>query len=311
MLEVAEMSSYSLRDVERLLGLSRAVVTGFIDAGFVAPARGEHDEPLFSFQDLVLLKAAQGLANVRIPTRRITQSLSRLRADLPPSLPLSGIRISAVGDRIVVQQGSQQWLADSGQYLLDFDVPSGARDAAGPARAAPTPAPAPAPVRAVLAGGVFPVQVGARNESAPAAHAPAAAESAERWFQRAGELEAVDPDAAQRAYRRAIELEPGFVAAWINLGCLLQSRGAHAAAENVYREAIAQVPGEPLLHFNLGIALEDLHRADDAQRAYEQAIALDPQFADAHYNLSRVHEVRGRAQDAIRHLAQYRRLLQG
>lgn len=283
MTEIADMSSYSLHDVERLLGLSRAVVNGFIDAGFVAPTRGEHNEPMFSFQDLVLLKTAQGLATVRIPTRRITQSLSRLRADLPPTLPLSGIRISAVGNRIVVQQGSSQWLADSGQYLLDFDVSDTTRD------------------------------VMTLPKDAPRAVSPerdTTGENAESWFQHAGELEALDPDAAQQAYRRAIELDPGFVAAYVNLGCLLQARGAHAAAEKVYRAAIAQLPAEPLLHFNLGIALEDLHRAEDAAHAYEKAIALDDKFADAHYNLARVHEVRGRTQDAIRHLAQYRRLLQ-
>jgi tetratricopeptide (TPR) repeat protein len=279
MLDVAAMSRYTLRDVERLLGLPRAVVTGFVDAGFVAPERGEHNELRFSFQDLILLKTAQGLAAVRIPTRRITQSLARLRAELPPSLPLSGIRISAVGNRIVVQQGSSQWLADSGQYLLDLDA-----------------APAQAEV-ATLPKEVLP------------APPPAAPDSAAHWLQRATGLEAADPDAAQRAYRKAIELDPGCIAAYVNLGCLLQSRGAHAAAERVYLDAIAQAPSEPLLHFNLGIALDDLHRADDAAHAYEQAIALDADFADAHYNLARVHEVRGRRQDAIRHLAQYRRLL--
>lgn len=280
MQEVAGMSSYSLRDVERLLGLPRAIVTGFIEAGFVAPARGENNEPLFSFQDLVLLKTAQGLATVRIPTRRITQSLARLRKELPPSLPLSGIRISAVGNRIVVQQGSSQWLADSGQCLLDFDVPE-----------APAGEVAPLPAQ-------------------PAANAPVVSptDAADEWFRHAGELEASDPDAAQRAYREAIARDPGYVAAYVNLGCLLQARGAHAEAERLYREAIAQVPDEPLLYFNLGIALEDLQRADDAAQAYAQAIALDPQFADAHYNLARVHELRGRRQDAIRHLAQYRRL---
>jgi Tetratricopeptide repeat len=301
MTEIAEMSSYSLRDVERLLGLSRAVVTGFIDAGFVAPTRGEHNEPLFSFQDLVLLKTAQGLSTVRIPTRRITQSLSRLRAELPPTLPLSGIRISAVGNRIVVQQGSSQWLADSGQYLLDFAI----------AEVTPGPAVIPSEVEGSRPPQAETVTLLPKEPARlAAAHGSPPPETAESWFQNAGELEASDPDAAQKAYRRAIELDRVFVAAYVNLGCLLQARGAHAAAEKLYREAISQLPDEPLLRFNLGIALEDLHRADEAARAYEQAIGLDPKFADAHYNLARVHEVRGRTQDAIRHLAQYRRLLQ-
>ncbi len=267
------MSSYTTRDVERLLGLSRAIVQGFVDAGFVSPARGEHNELLFSFQDLILLKTAQGLAAVKIPTRRIRQSLARLHAELPQSLPLSGIRISALGTRVVVQQGSSQWQADSGQYLLDFDV--------SPSEG----------------------EVAFLQKDEPAS------DSAEQWFRRAGELEASDPEAAEKAYRNAIDRDRRFLAAYVNLGCLLQARGQPELAETNYRAAIEQVPDEPLLHFNLGIALEDLNRPDDAVRAYGHAIALDVEFADAHYNVAKIHDARGRPQEAIRHLAHYRRLL--
>lgn len=267
------MSSYTLRDVERLLGLSRAVVQGFVAAGFVAPARGVRNELRFTFQDLILLKTAQGLAAVRIPTRRIKQSLTRLRAALPQGLPLSGVRIVAVGDRIVVQQGSKQWLADSGQYLLDFD-------------------------RSASAG------------VEPLPRATPQQDGAGDWLQRAGALEASDPDAAEAAYRKALQLDPQFLAAYVNLGCLLQARGQAAAAEQVYRQALARFAREPLLHFNLGTALEDLGRLDAAARAYAQALALDAGFADAHYNLARICEARGRTQEAIRHLASYRRLQQ-
>jgi tetratricopeptide (TPR) repeat protein len=267
------MTRYTIRDIERLLGLSRSVVQGFVDAGFVSPTRGERNELRFSFQDLILLKTAQGLSAVRIPTRRIKQSLARLRTELPPSLPLSGIRIAALGGRIVVQQGSSQWQADSGQYVLDLEAP-------------------PAPAEA---------------ESLPAQAPPA--DTAAHWIERASELEAFDPEAAEEAYRKAIACDGGSLAAYVNLGCLLQARGRPAPAAQVYRDAIGRFPDEPLLHFNLGTALEDLGRPDDAVPAYERAIALDDGFADAHYNLAKVHEARGRKQDAIRHLASYRRLI--
>ena len=45
---------YSLRDVGKLLGLPRSIVCGLIDAGFVAPSRGQRGEYRFSFQDLAL-----------------------------------------------------------------------------------------------------------------------------------------------------------------------------------------------------------------------------------------------------------------
>src|SRR5260221_122926 len=87
------MSSYTISDIERLAGLSRARVQGFVDAGFVDPARGPGAELLFSFQDLIVLRAAQGLAAVKIPAKRIKQSLARLRAQLPDTFPMSGERI--------------------------------------------------------------------------------------------------------------------------------------------------------------------------------------------------------------------------
>ena len=261
------MSSYTYRDVERLLGLSRPVVQGFVDAGFVAPARGERNELRFSFQDLILLKTAHGLATVKVPPRRIKQALASLRANLPESVPLSAVRISAVGARVVVQQGATQWQADSGQYLLDLEA---------------------RPVEPVA----LPTD-----------------DTAEQWFVRAGELEASDADAAEHAYRNAIERQRDFLAAYVNLGCMLQAHGRTAPAERAYREAIDRLPDEPLLQFNLGTALEDLKRTNEAVHAYEKAIALDPSFADAHYNLARLHEAQGHTQEAIRHLASYRRLI--
>jgi tetratricopeptide (TPR) repeat protein len=272
------MSAYSFRDVERLLGLSRPVVQGFVDAGFVAPHRGERNELRFSFQDLILLKTAQGLATVKVPPRRIKQALTRLRAELPESVPLSGVRISAVGARVVVQQGASQWQADSGQYLLDLGAPSSSIADVGDVEPLPQPV--------------------ARGD-----------DSAEHWFVRAGELEASDASGAEAAYRRAIERQRDFLAAYVNLGCMLQAHGQPAPAERAYRDAIDQLPDEPLLHFNLGTALEDLKRTREAALAYEHAIALDPAFADAHYNLARLYEAQGHPQEAIRHLASYRRLM--
>ncbi len=279
------MSSYTFRDVERLLGLSRPVVQGFVDAGFVLPARGDRNELRFSFQDLILLKTAQGLATVKVPPRRIKQALARLRAELPESVPLSGVRISAVGSRVVVQQGSTQWQADSGQYLLDLDVTTAAEV---DAPAAPVARPHVLPYLRPLAP---------------------SDDSAEHWFARAGELEAADPKGAETAYRNAIDRKPDFLAAYVNLGCMLQAHGETSPAERIYRVAIDRLPDEPLLHFNLGTALEDLRRADDAAAAYQAAIALDPTFADAYFNLARLCEARGHAQEAIRHLATYRRLM--
>src|SRR5512132_2606443 len=77
---------YSVRDVTKLLGLSRSIVSGFIRAGIVAPARGRRGEYRFSFPDLVVLRTAQALTAAKLPPSRIVRSLRRLRAKLPESV---------------------------------------------------------------------------------------------------------------------------------------------------------------------------------------------------------------------------------
>src|SRR5437762_689534 len=132
----ARVTDYSLRDVGKLLGLPRSVVNGLIEAGFVSPARGRRREYRFSFHDLVLLRAAQGLADARIPSATILRSLRRLRTQLPEQIPMTGLRIEAVGDAVVVSEGDAQWRPDNGQYVLRFQVatPGGRLAIFGPAR---------------------------------------------------------------------------------------------------------------------------------------------------------------------------------
>ena len=120
---------YSLRDLQSLLGVSRRVLTGLIDAGLVAPSRGRHNELRFSFQDVVLLRTAFQLQSAKIPARRILQALSRLKELMPEETPLSGVRLRAVADAVVAQAGHTRWDASSGQLLFDFGEPDVARDA--------------------------------------------------------------------------------------------------------------------------------------------------------------------------------------
>jgi tetratricopeptide (TPR) repeat protein len=112
---------FGVREVEKLLRLPRRTIHGLIKAGFVSPARGARRAYLFSFQDLIVLRTAQALAAANIPAKRITKSLRELRRHLPDAMPLSGLSIGAVGDRVVVKEGASRWQAESGQYLLAFE----------------------------------------------------------------------------------------------------------------------------------------------------------------------------------------------
>ena len=103
------MRSYSVRDVERVLQLAPGTTRSLIRAGFVHPKRGPRREYRFSFQDLIVLRTARALIEARIPKKRIRRSLESLRRNLPESMPLSGLAISAVGDHVVVRDGDARW----------------------------------------------------------------------------------------------------------------------------------------------------------------------------------------------------------
>ena len=271
------MHQYGVRDVERLLGLARSTIRALIGAGFVSPARGARNAWLFSFQDLIVLRTAQALSNANVPPRRITKSLKELRRHLPETMPLSGLRIGAIADRVVVREAGQHWQAESGQYLLAFD---GDPEAGSLSVIEKSTALAPGPI-----------------PDAPFAEGVA--------------LEDDDADAAIGAYERAIEIDPMHLDARINLGRLLHDAGRVQQAGRVYREAIKTCGNDPVLWFNYGVLLEDIGGKREAIGAYEAALRADPQMADAHYNLALLYEQVKKPKDAIRHMAQYRKLTAG
>ncbi|MHB8813839.1 MAG: tetratricopeptide repeat protein, partial [Steroidobacteraceae bacterium] len=226
----------------------------------------------------------------------------QLRERLPEAVPLSGLAICAVGDRVVVREGANHWQADDGQYLLGFEVSmqNGILQMIEHRQARATAA-----ARPGLAAGVT-AEAGAEDAGAAAAGRSL---NADDWFVEALRLEGSDPAAALAAYSRAAEGDPDNSAAWINWGRLLHERGDARAAEKVYRRALEHAGADSLLLFNLGVALEDLGDKEAALAAYHAAISEDPNFADCHYNLARLYESAGKTQHAIRHLGQYRRLV--
>jgi len=256
-----------------MLGLSRSIIRSLIAGGFVSPLRGQRREYRFSFQDLVVLRTARALVQAKVPTTRILRSLRRLRKALPSQLPLSGLRVEAVGDAIVVREGDAQWQPDDGQYLLRFHVES------------------PVPGLAVLD---IPAQPAARIRDA--------------LFERAMALEEAKPDEACAVYRRAIAAEPAHTAAYTNLGRLLQERKRFADAEATYREALARCGADETLCFNLATLLEETKRPSEAAQMFRAALDENPQLADAHYHLALLCEAAGLQQEAIRHFAAFRRL---
>jgi tetratricopeptide (TPR) repeat protein len=264
---------YGVREVEKLLRLPRSTIRALIDAGFVSPSRGPRKAWRFSFQDLIVLRTAQALVAAKVPAKRITRSVKELRRHLPQAMPLSGLSICAVANRVVVKEGTSRWQAESGQYLLAFegDPASGS------------------------------LSIIERKK-------PAAKVSAQERFDRAVELEDADPGAALAAYAEAIAADPKLVDAHVNRGWLLHEAGRFDEAEQAYRAGMSACPAEPLLLYNLGVLLADVERKKEALEVYESVLRVNPGFADCHYNLALLCEELGMPREAIRHMAQYRRL---
>ncbi len=68
-----------------------------------------------------MLRTAGALRAAKIPVQKINRTLRQIRASLPNSLPLSGLSIVALGDRIVVREGRALRESDSGQYALALE----------------------------------------------------------------------------------------------------------------------------------------------------------------------------------------------
>ncbi len=258
-----------------MLGLSRHILSGLIAAGFVSPTRGRHRELRFTFQDLMLLRTAHALQQQQIPPRRIVQSLARLRATLPAELPLTGLRITAIGADVAVRDRGGNWQSDSGQLLMDFDV-------------------------APVAGSVT-ILDRSGPEQDPQAEARA-------LFDSAVALEATDPAAAEIDYLQALALAPDLEDAYLNLGVIWAAAGRYSELVRLSEAALEHCSDSALLHFNRAVALDHLDQLEAAAASYERSLALDPSLADAHFNLAQLHQEAGDSRGALRHYNAYRRL---
>jgi tetratricopeptide (TPR) repeat protein len=269
---------YDAKTVAKLLDLSVGQVRSYARSGFLTPERGPRGEYRFSFQDLVLLRTAKGLLNARIPPRKVRSALRRLSEQLPHGRPLTGLRISAEGDRVVVRDGETVWDPESGQGQLNFDV----RELAE--------------------------QVAPHTRRLAAEALGTASRDADDWYALGSDLESTSPEQAREAYRKALDLEPDHVETRVNLGRLLHEDGRLNAAEAHYRLALGVRPRDATALFNLAVCLEDLGRTDEAIQSYRRTIRVDPDCADAYFNLARLYEKKGDATAALRLLQAYRKL---
>jgi tetratricopeptide (TPR) repeat protein len=269
------VSGYTTQDVAKMIGVSSGRLRAYLRAGVLVPERGARGELRFSFQDLLLLRTAEGLVSQRISPQRVRSALRKLRARLPDALPLTGVQLASEGSSVVVLEGGARWQAESGQVLLALEGPQETPDEAPVAMLRTRPEP------------------GAGN---------VAAASPEEIYEVACDVDEADPEQAEASYRQVLMQAPEHADAHINLGRILHERGDLAAAEAHYRRALVIRPNDPTALFNLGVALEDQGKNAEALQAYGRAISLDDRNADAHYNAARLYDLAGDYGAALRPL---------
>lgn len=267
------MQRFGTNEVSRLADIPVRSVRAMVRAKYVSPGRGSRRSLQFSFQDLVLLRAARNLLAARLSPRRVGAALRALRTQLPKDAPARPLSVTASGDRVLVHEAGDRREVLSGQLLLALEVR--------------------------VEGDKI------QLIDAPLAAQPqAAGDECTRDFEAALALEDSDITAAVDAYRACV-LKHRHHGALANLGRLLHLGGRITEAVQLYRSA--KDPDAHVL-YNLAVALEDLGKSEEAIAAYVLVIEQDETFEDAHHNIARLYREAGDQRRALRHWNAYRRL---
>lgn len=270
------MSGYTTKEVAELVGLNTDQVRHYVRRKLIQPDRGKRGEFRFSFQDVVLLRTAKGLMQAKVSTRKAYRALVKLKDEMAQAKSLSAVRIYANGSHVVVRDENHIWEVETGQAALDFAI----QEVAG------------AEVQEMEALG--PIDLVQHDDL-----------DTDEWYNLGLDLEEAEPEKAPDAYKRAIHLDPKNADAHVNLGRLYQLKGDLKHAKRHYELALTARPGHQLAFYNLGTIFDELDETGKAADYYEQA----PAIPDAHYNLARICELKGDEVSALRHMRQYRDLL--
>lgn len=270
---------YSFGAVSQILGIPESKLRYWSQIGFVGPSARRGGRQIFSFQDLVTVRAAKELVARGIGTAQIRRALESVRASLPAlDRPLERLRVAFDGNALVVLDDGAVF-EPTGQRLFDFGL---GELAARASRVGPAPRPLPTPAT-----------------SAPT-------RTSYEWFTEGVRLEAEGDDAAARAaYLKALEGDRGLAAAHTNLGAIAYREDDFQAARRAFGEALALDPDQPEARYNLARLLYEEGEIELAASELRQVIRVAPAFADAHYNLATALERLGSTRQAREHLERF------
>ena len=265
---------FSEKEVSHILGIKPSRLKYWKQIGLVTPSR-RRGAVSYDFQDLIYLKTTQGLIARGLPATSVKQSLESLKRKIPDiGGNFNSRRIQAFGNRVLVRHRNRLMDSRSGQLVFEFDVED---------------VPATASEKVV-------------NFSS--------SKTAEEWFEHGlrHDVPEGDFELALGAYESAIQVNPNYVDAYVNIGTLYYDRQQFEKAQRYYRQALARDPQHAKAYFNLGNVMDELGCSDKAIELYEKAIQVDSGFSDAYFNLAAACEKLGIQDTAIKHWTSYLKL---
>ena len=256
---------------------------------------------MFSFQDLVSVKAAKELVDRGFKAAEIRKAIEGVRAALPHlDRPLDRLRVAFDGTRLVVVD-DQSAFEPTGQKVFDFGLGELA-DKVGYVPGANAPE-----ALAPAAAAAIPLAETPKADKPKAKGTFTSARSAYDWFVEGTRAEAAGGDdaRAESCYREALALDPGLAAARTNLGGLAYRAGDATAAREAFEAALALDPDQPEARFNLANLVLEAGDLELAVAEFRRVLQSDPEFADAHFNLAVALERLGGRSQARAHLEHY------
>jgi tetratricopeptide (TPR) repeat protein len=114
-------------------------------------------------------------------------------------------------------------------------------------------------------------------------------------------MAAGDLETAEARIALALEYNPRFTEAWVNLGLIEEQRGNFERANRDFVKARDLNPDLPAPHHALGLLAQREGRDAEAETHYRAALKVDPGFAPARINLGRLLFERGAVEEAREH----------
>jgi protein O-mannosyl-transferase len=122
------------------------------------------------------------------------------------------------------------------------------------------------------------------------------------WFNLGTAYLANDPEKAQSAFRRALELQPHFPEALYDLGVIEQGKRNWSVALAYYQRALEQQPDYWPAANNMGNTLFAMGDPARSVECFERTLRLNPDYWPAQYNIAIVHFMAGRYSAAAKRL---------